>query len=311
MVNILFSDRPDNWAKWEGPLRDALKERGITADLHCDASAVEKVDYIIYAPHKPNEDFTRFLRLKAVFSMWAGVETLQKNQTLNVPLTRMVDPGLTQGMVEYVTTHVLRYHQEIDYHIHNHGPDWREDLIPKLASDRKVGILGLGALGMACAHALANLNFDVAGWSRSQKTDARVTCLFGDDGLNALLSVSEILVLLLPLTDATRDMINAERISLMPRGARLINPGRGPLIVDEDLLTALDSGSIGHATLDVFRKEPLPAEHAYWSHPKVTVTPHIAAATHAETAAHVIAENVARAESGAPLLHLVDRDAGY
>jgi glyoxylate/hydroxypyruvate reductase A len=140
---------------------------------------------------------------------------------------------------------------------------------------------------------------------------AGVECLSGEEGLNMALGRAEILILLLPLTSATRDLLNADRLALMPEGAFIINPGRGPLIDDEALLAALDSGRIEHATLDVFRVEPLPAEHAFWAHPKVTVTPHIASDTRAETAARVIAENIRRGEAGETFLHLVDRSAGY
>ena len=126
-----------------------------------------------------------------------------------------------------------------------------------------------------------------------------------------MLSRAEILVLLLPLTAATENILSTETLALLPKGATLINPGRGALIDDAALLAALDSGQIGQATLDVFRTEPLPADHPYWHHPKVTVTPHIASATRPESAAEAIAENIRRSEAGETLLHLVDRSAGY
>ena len=172
-------------------------------------------------------------------------------------------------------------------------------------------VLGLGELGQICAVALSRLGFDVTGWSRRPKEIDGLTCLHGPDGLAQALSTADILVTLLPDTAATQNTLNADTLALMPKGARIVNPGRGTLIEDEALLAALDSGQIGHATLDVFRTEPLPADHPYWSHPKVTVTPHIAAETRADTASDVIAENIRRSEAGEPLLHLVDRHAGY
>ncbi len=246
-------------------------------------------------------------------SLWAGgVEKIVGNATLTQPLTRMVDEGLAEGMVEWVTGYVLRYHLGMDQDICRQDTDWQVH-IPPLARDRKVGVLGLGELGTACAQALAALNFDVAGgWSRSPKTLDGITCHHGADGLAAVLAHSEILVLLLPATPATENKLNAQTLALLPKGARVINPGgRGDLIDDSALLEALNTGHIAHATLDVFRIEPLPRDHAYWAHPSVTVTPHIASETRPGTAAKVIAENIRRGEAGEPYLYLVDRTAGY
>jgi glyoxylate/hydroxypyruvate reductase A len=222
----------------------------------------------------------------------------------------MVDDGLTEGMVEWVVGHVLRHHLGMDQDILRRDAKW-EPHIPPLARDRKVGVLGLGALGGACAQALAGLNFDVAGWSRRPKEIAGVASYNGDEGLATVLARSEILVLLLPRTPQTENLLNAGTLALLPKGAVVINPGRGPLIDDDALLAALDAEQIGHATLDVFRTEPLPAGHPFWAHPGVTVTPHIASETRPDSASRVIAENIRRGEAGEPFLHLVDRDAGY
>ena len=213
-------------------------------------------------------------------------------------------------MVEWVTGHALRHHLGLDAHILHQDGQWRHDA-PPLAADRPVTVLGLGALGRACATALAGLGFPVTGWARGPREVPGITCLHGDDGLGAALDRAQILVLLLPLTDATENLLDAARLALLPRGAVILNPGRGALIDDDALLAALDSGRLGHATLDTFRTEPLPPAHPFWAHPQVTVTPHIASATRPASAARVIAENVRRGEAGAPLLHLVDRDRGY
>ncbi len=309
MIKILFSARPDQWPIYEPHLRAALDAKGISAQVATDFPP-EEVDYIVYAPHGQEQDFTPYTHTKAVLSLWAGVESIVTNQTLTQPLTRMVDAGLTQGMVEWVTGHVLRHHLGMDQHILNQDGNWHP-IAPPLAQDRWVTILGLGALGAACGQTLAHLGFSVTGWSRSQKDIEGLTCLSGPDGLQAALAQADILVLLMPLTPETENVINAKALAQMPRGAVIINPGRGPLIDDDALLSALDTGHIAHATLDVFRVEPLPPEHPYWSHPKVTVTPHIASETRPETAVNVIAENIARSEAGQPLLHLVDRTHGY
>lgn len=309
-VTILFAAKSERWDDYEAPLRSALDETGLDYRLTTEA-APEVVDYIVYAPNSDVQDFTPFTRLKAVLNLWAGVENVTGNPTLNAPLARMVDEeGLTQGMVEWVTGHTLRHHLGMDAHIVNPERVW-DDTPPPLSKDRPVTILGLGTLGQACARALTGLGFPVTGWSRSEKSIPGVTCLNGDEGLERALTGAQIVILLLPDTPETENTLDADTLALPARGAVLLNPGRGPLIDDDALLAALDAGKIGHATLDVFREEPLPRDHPFWAHPKVTVTPHIASTTRVETAVKVIAENIRRGEAGEPLLHLVDREAGY
>ncbi len=308
---VLYAADPAEWDAWRPALRQALDDAGVNAELTDHAPDPTVVDYIVYAPAAGHLDFTPFRRLKAVLSLWAGVETVQDNPTLTVPLARMVDPGLTAGMVEWVTGHVLRHHLGLDRHILGQDGIWRGDEFPPLAAERPVGILGLGELGGAVARALAGLGFPVRGWSRSPKALPGISCHHGEAGLAAVLESAQILVLLLPLTPATGNILDARRLALLPEGAVVINPGRGALIDDTALLEALDSGQVGHATLDVFRKEPLPPDHPFWAHPKVTVTPHVASATRPATAARSVAENIRRAEAGQPLLHLVDRAQGY
>ncbi|TGD43649.1 glyoxylate/hydroxypyruvate reductase A [Pseudotabrizicola sediminis] len=308
MLTVLFA-APDLWGQYRGVLPAALDAAGIKAQV-VQKAAPGTVDYIIYAPSAPLQDFTPFVRTKAVLSLWAGVERIVGNATLTQPLCRMVDPSLTESMVEWVVGHALRHHLGMDAHIVNPGHVWTP-VVPPLARNRPVTVLGLGALGTACAQALAGLNFPVTGWSRTQKSVPGVQCLSGEDGLRQALSGAQIVVTLLPRTPETENTLNATTLALPARGAVILNPGRGPLIDDAALLDALDSGQIGHATLDVFRVEPLPQDHAFWAHPRVTVTPHIAADTRPESASGVIAENIRRAEAGEPLLHRVDRALGY
>lgn len=309
MTRVLFAAAPARWPQYERPLRDAFAEAGLSVDLATDHPP-ETVDYVVYAPNSGLDDFGPFGRAKAVLNLWAGVEDVAPNPTLHIPLARMVDEGLTEGMVEWVVGHALRHHLGIDFYLAREGPRW-ERRVPPLARDRRVGVLGLGALGGAAATALAAMNFDVMGWSRRPKDLPGVRTMSGEEGLGAVLARSEILVLLLPLTAETENILDAERLALLPPDAMILNPGRGALIDDAALLAALDTGKIGHATLDVFREEPLVPEHPFWSHPRVTVTPHIASETRPESAARVIAENVRRGEASLPFLHLVDRAAGY
>lgn len=309
MIRVLFAAAPEEWDAYRTPLERAFAREGLEVDLNRD-HAPGSVDYIVYAPDGPLTDFSPFTKCRAVLGLWAGVERVTGNATLTQPLARMVDDGLTQGMVEWVCGHVLRHHLGMDAHLHGQDGTWRKGA-PPLAQDRRVGILGLGVLGAACAQALSRLGFDMAGWSRSPRELEGIVTFHGEEGLSALLKRTDILVLLLPLTDATRDLIDARRLALLPAGAVLINPGRGGLVDDAALLAALDDGALSHATLDVFRIEPLPPADPYWSHPKVTVTPHIASETRPSSAARVIAKNIRRDRDGLPLMHLVDRSAGY
>jgi len=310
MLNILFAGTEDNWNTYKHLIPEALAARGITAKFSRDLPP-DTVDYIVYSPLGPVQDFAPFTRLKAVLSLWAGVEKIVGNESLKVPLCRMVDGGLKKGMAEWVAGHSLRYHLGMDAHIVNPRAEWKSGMSPPLAQDRSIGILGLGELGQACAEALNCLGFKVSGWSRNLKQIEGISCYAGADGLTALLSQSEILVLLLPETPETTHILNAKTLAQLPSSACILNPGRGPLINDDALLAALNSGHIAHATLDVFAKEPLPEGHPYWAHPHVTVTPHTASETRPKTAAEVVAENVARGESGDGLLYVVDRSLGY
>ncbi|MCA8881658.1 MAG: glyoxylate/hydroxypyruvate reductase A [Rhodobacteraceae bacterium] len=310
-LTLLFAAPPADWAEYEAPLTDAFARAGFAARIVTATDRPETIDYIIYAPSGPVSDFTPFTRTRAVLSLWAGVERIVTNPTLTQPLVRMVDPeGLSQGMAEWVTGHVLRHHLGIDRQILHQDGTW-DPVVPKLAPDRAVTVLGLGELGAVAAAALARLGFRVSGWSRHPRDLDGVTCHHGPDGLSRALRGAEIVVLLLPLTPATENLIDAGRLALLARDAVILNPGRGGLIDDHALIAALDAGHLAHATLDVFRTEPLPPEHPFWAHPRITVTPHVAAATRPGSAARRIAETVALAEAGHPLPHLVDRTTGY
>lgn len=305
-LTVLLSVKPNLWDEFSAALPPALAAAGIDAQVVAEADPAT-VDYIVYAPNDALTDFTPYTNAKAVLSVFAGVERIVGNETLTQPLCRMVDPALCEGMVEWVTAQVLRHHLWLDRNIGR--TEWVQ-APPPLARDRRVTMLGLGELGLACARMLATLNFQVTGWSRSPK-EVEFPSHHGTDGLHRALEGAEIVVLLLPDTPATRDILNEDSLAVLAPGAVIINPGRGPLIDDDALLAALEGGQVGHATLDVFRTEPLPADHPFWAHPKVTVSPHIAAVSRPNTASGVVAENIRRSEAGAPLLHRVDRTRGY
>lgn len=308
---ILFSAPEGQWPLWRPHLLAAFADAGLDVTLTDDPSGAWTFDYVVYAPGGPVDDFAPFERIKAVLSLWAGVETIVGDSSIVVPLCRMVDVGLTRGMVEWVVAHTMRYHIGTDTHVLGQDGLWRNTIVPPLAADRTVGILGLGELGRAAATALAGLGFRVTGWSRGPRELAGVETRSGAEGLDEIMAEAEILVLMLPATAATEGLLDARALARLPRGARIINPGRGTLIDDTALLKALDHGHVAHATLDVFRDEPLPADHPFWAHPRITVTPHIAAATRPETAAFAVAENVRRGEAGEDFLHVVNRAEGY
>ncbi|WP_096785187.1 glyoxylate/hydroxypyruvate reductase A [Rhodobacter sp. CZR27] len=309
MTLVLFAAGARRWPLYRDHLTAALAEAGVTARLVADAPDPEAVDYIVFAPGGDVSDFTPYRNAKAVLGLWAGVERIVGNASLTQPLCRMVDPAMTEGMVEWVTGHVLRHHLGLDRWIRGE-PGWQQ-VAPPLARERTVAMLGLGELGAAAARALAGLNFRVLGWSRSEKRLADLETHHGEAGLERVLREAGIVVTLLPATPETENLLDARRLAWLPPGAVVLNPGRGTLIDDEALIAALDAGHLGHATLDVFRIEPLPDDHPFRHHPKVTVTPHIAAETRPASASRVIAENIRRGEAGEPFLHLVDRSRGY
>jgi glyoxylate/hydroxypyruvate reductase A len=267
--------------------------------------------------HAPRGLFARLPRLRAIFSLGAGVDHVIADPDLpDVPVVRIVDPDLTMRMTEYVVLHVLMHHRRHRlYDTQQREQVWHEhEQAP--ASAVAVGVMGLGALGRDAALALRRLGFRVAGWSRMPKTLAAVETFHGDDGLDAFLRRTEILVCLLPATPATHGMLKLELIRKLKRdgaaaGAYLINAARGALQVDADILAALEEGSLAGATLDVFASEPLAPASPLWRHPKVTITPHNAAASDPRALVANVLRQIERFEAGLPLEHVVDRALGY
>ncbi len=265
----------------------------------------------------PRGVFAALPRLQAIFSLGAGVDHLIADAALPpVPVVRIVDPDLTMRMTEYVVLHVLMHHRrQRCYDAQQRERIWREYEQPP-ASAVAVGVMGLGVLGRDAAFALRRLGFRVAGWSRTPKTLPDIETFHGRDGLDAFVRRTEILVCLLPATPATQGLLRLELLRKLERagaagGAYLINAGRGALQVDADILAALDEGSLAGATLDVFATEPLPATSPFWTHPKVTVTPHNAAASDPRALVANVLRQIDRFEAGLPLEHVVDRGVGY
>jgi glyoxylate/hydroxypyruvate reductase A len=250
--------------------------------------------------------------LKVLFSSGAGVDHLDLSAVApEVPVVRMVEPGIVNGMVEYVTLSVLALHRNlIDYVRAQAAGAWQPiEVAP--ASARSVGIMGLGVLGQAVLERLGTFGYSRYGWNRSPKEILGVTCYTGTQTLERFLGLCDILVCLLPLTAATHGILDRRLLSALPRGASLINVGRGGHLDQQALLEALDSGHLSAAILDVCEPEPLPQSHPFWSHPRILLTPHIASMTQPETAALVLLENIRRHGRGEPLRDVIDRRKGY
>jgi glyoxylate/hydroxypyruvate reductase len=248
----------------------------------------------------------------AVQSLGAGINQLGMHDfPSHVRVARLVDTGLTRMMTEYALLAALRYARNFDYHERaQRGSAW-DYVMPTGVGGCRVGVLGLGVIGAAVARRLAENGFLVSGWARSNKTIDGATCFSGDDGLSAFLADLRVLINLLPLTPQTTNILDEKLFATLPKGAFVVNIGRGAHLVEADLLAAIDSGHLGGATLDVFREEPLPAGHPFWLHPRITITPHCAGTGDPDSAAEVVAENIRRAKRGDPLLNEVDRARGY
>ena len=314
---LLITGGTDNWAppRWRERFRRACPDRTV-ALLPDDPVDPESVRYAaVWKP--PPGILAGFPRLAAVFNLGAGVDAVMNDPALpDVPLVRVVDDDLTRRMTEYVVLHVLLHHRrqrQLDACQQNRvwapPAQWAADAV-------RVGVMGLGVLGRDAAAVLARIGFTVAGWSRSRKALPGITCFAGDAELPAFLARTDILVCLLPLTPTTRGILNAKTFAQLARdgvlgGPVVINAGRGGLQVESDLIAALDADVLRAATLDVFATEPLPADSPFWSHPKVTITPHNAADSDPDAISVYVAAQIERHERGEALENLVKRDVGY
>ncbi|MEC5409549.1 glyoxylate/hydroxypyruvate reductase A [Paraburkholderia sp. MPAMCS5] len=250
--------------------------------------------------------------LEVVFSIGAGVDQLDLSRIpADLPVVRMIEPGLVHGMVEYVTEAVLAIHRDLfDYAMQQRARVWQPIQLHPAAS-RRVGVLGFGMLGTAVLERLRLFGFPCAGWGRSPREVEGVECFSGDATLAAFLARTDVLICLLPLTDATRGFLDQRIFGALPKGASIVHVGRGPQLVIGDLLDALDRGQIHSAVIDVTDPEPLPVDHPLWTQPRVRITPHIASATCAVTAVDAVLENVRRHRAGEPMIGQIDRARGY
>lgn len=262
---------------------------------------------------QPANVWAQLPKLRCISSLGAGVDHLLQDPALptDIPIVRLVDPLLAQSMFEYICAATMGMLRDFDvYQAQQSAACWRSQNLT-LSQHYTVGMMGLGQLGAYTAERLAHMGFNVVGWSRSQKPLAGVETYAGNAQLSEFLQRANILVCLLPLTEQTRDILNRDLFEQLPRQAYLINVARGEHLVEVDLLTAIDTGQIRGACLDVFRQEPLPPDHPFWRHPQIRVTPHCSSITNPASVAPQIVENYRRSQVGQPLLNQVSRSQGY
>ncbi len=306
---------PDGrYAPWIEGFAQALPEAQCVT---WEQSQGQPADYaVVWRP--PLEMLKGRQDLKAVFNLGAGVDGILRLRDTDpqalpagVPIVRLDDAGMGAQMAEYVTHAVLRYFRRLDdYAAQQQAGTWKF-LKPNRRADFTIGVMGVGTLGAHIARTLASFGFPVRGWSRSPKTVEGVQCHAGEAGQATFLEGLRVLVNVLPLTPETENIIDAALLNRLAKGAYLINVARGPHLVEEDLLAAVQQGQIAGATLDVFRTEPLPPEHPFWSEPRITITPHISALTLREDSIAQIADKIRALRAGQPIAGVVDLQRGY
>jgi len=290
------------WGRWRAELAAAMPEAEWITREELSAArvpAAEVVAAVVASP--PPGSLVGLPNLRLIQSLWAGVDRLLADPTLpeGVPLARMVDPAMSAAMAETALWAVLALHRGFfAYQRRQREGRWQLHA-QRRADEVRVLVLGQGAMGRVVMQRLAPLGYRVQGWRRD------------GTALPAALAANEIVVNLLPLTPATRGLLDARAFAALPPGAAVVNLARGAHVVDADLLAALDADHLRHAVLDVFHQEPLPAAHPFWHHPQVTVLPHAAASTDPRSASAVVAANLRALRDGRPLAHLVDRGRAY
>lgn len=302
---------PPGWGRyWDEPLQAADVRTLIEGQ---DQYAPEEIDYAL--GFRPPPGFLKTLpKLKAIFSLGAGIDGFLSDPDFprHVPLIRFVDDTLSREMAQYIVMHVLIQHRaEAKFAAAQRESQWRQAMLARRTEDTRIGILGLGEIGSVAARRLRDLGFAVSGWSRTKKTINGIASFAGQGDLDAFLKQCDYLVCVLPLTPQTRHILDARLFATLPKGAYVINVARGGHLVETDLIAALDSGHLSGATLDVFEREPLPETSPIWKHPKIVVTPHIAAITSPAAAARYIIDGIAAMERGKTFDNVVDMARGY
>lgn len=307
---VLLASAVGPMAPWEKALRAAMPGEDLRTDP--EAGSLDDIEVAVCGRGCPGL-FPRLKNLKLIVALQAGVDSLLKDPELPaaIPLVRTCQPGGDRLIAEFILMQVLMHHRNLAKFIDDQRSHVWEKLDVNLASEGRVGFMGVGMIGQACAEIVRDVGFNVASWTRSPKDLSGIENFHGPDGLAPFLARTDILVNVLPLTKDTESILDADLFAALPTGARIINIGRGQHVVDDDLIAALDSGHLAGATLDVFRTEPLPPEHPFWSHPRIIITPHTARKSRPANVAPQVAEAVRRLRAGEAQEQVVDRQAGY
>lgn len=308
-MTLLYHGERERGLKWQALFADQAPD--LSFRLWPDIGDPAEIRYLAAWQVLPGL-LAQLPNLQVLFSVGAGVDQFDLTAIPpSISVVRMIEPGIMEGMVEYVTMAALMLHRHmLDYAEAQRVGRWQEiDVVP--AFQRRIGVMGLGNLGQAVLGRLKSFGFPLSGWSRSAHVLEGVTCFAGEAQLPDFLARCDILTCLLPLTDETRGILNRRLFEMLPMGASLINVGRGGHLEEEDLLPTLDSGRLSGAVLDVMESEPPPLDHPFWRHPRIVITPHVASMTRAESAGRVLLENVRRHEAGEAMIGLVRRDLGY
>ncbi len=309
-MKIIFQDNGKYLNAWMRALKHTMPHAEVSVWQEGDQTPADYA--IVWKPLAAMLDGRA--DLMAIFSRGAGVDGILLSGAAlpaQVPVIRLTDAGMGVQMAEFVTHAVLRYFRQFDVFAEDAAQKKWQPRLPQKREDFRIGVLGMGVLGQKIIRALQTFEFPINAWSRSAKNMEGVQSFSGEEGLAEFLSSSKVLVCILPLTDETRGILNFKNLSQLPRGAYLINVARGAHVVEDDLLSLIQSGHLAGATLDVFAQEPLPLDHAFWQEKRITITPHVAAVTMIDESAEQIAQKIARLEHGETVDGVVDRQRGY
>ena len=310
MALLLFNSLRGNKGDWAVFLNQHFPKLEIREWPHIGNP--EQIEYLIIG--RPTlQELPDLPNLKLMLTMLAGVEGIYNNPSCpkGIPLVKGEPENGDPSLTEYGITHVLRHHRNLPTYLEYQRQHRWEAIKQKLPSEQRVGLLGYGTMSKPIANELIRMNFDVAAWTRTPKTNTDIKIFSGREELEVFLNRTDIAVCLLPFTSETKGILNLKTFNKMPRGSSIINLGRGGHIINSDLITALDSGQLSAATLDVTEPEPLPKNSPLWDHPSITILPHIARRPPVAQIAPVFIENIRRFEAGEPLLQLTDRTRGY
>jgi glyoxylate/hydroxypyruvate reductase A len=307
MLLMTPKSKSDSWVKH---LR--AQDPGLDLRVWPETGQTDEIEFILCWKH-PLGELKKYRNLKCIASLGFGVDHILRDPDVppGVPIVRLIDASMIAAMSEYILTAILHHTRQFDLFQQDKSRKMWQARRPLHPQNVRVGIMGLGHLGADAARKLRLLGFQVSGWSRTVKHVEGLTVWAGPDALEEFLSQADVLVCLLPLTHETQGVLNRRTFARLPAGAYIINAARGEHLVEEDLLTALDSGHLSGACLDVFREEPLPESHPFWNHPRITITPHIASLTDPRTVAPQLVENYRRVHSGLAPLHVINIETGY